>query len=156
MPDLYLLTKLIHILTMCLMVGATAINGILHGMARGASPSQASALLKAVMGINRLIMGPSLLVIPVSGYGLTVLAGYSMTDKWLLISATLSAALIVAYLVGLRLENRLHCIAIHSAAQSENDLPDGYNRIFWQAAPIGLAALAMSIVALYLMIFKPF
>ena len=64
MLDPYLAAKFLHIFAVILMVGATVINGLIHAQAKGLLPLEASALLKVVLLINRLIMGPSLLVIP--------------------------------------------------------------------------------------------
>ncbi|WP_026479448.1 DUF2269 family protein [Ahrensia sp. 13_GOM-1096m] len=156
MPDLYLSAKLIHFLAVIVMVGATIINGLIHGQAKAATPLEASALLKAVLSINRLLMAPSLVLIPISGYALMVITGYGLADKWLLISLVLSISLIAAYLLGLRLEQRLHIIATQSSTQHESTLPKSYNSTFTKAVPIGSGALVMSIAALVLMIFKPF
>ena len=156
MPDIYLAAKFRHFLAVILMVGATVINGLIHVQAKGSTPLEASALLTTVLLINRLIMGPSLLVIPLSGYWLMTLTGYALADKWLSISVVLSVTLIAAYLLGLRLERQLHGIANRSAASRESVLPAEYGRTFLKAAPIGFGALVMSLAALSLMLFKPF
>lgn len=156
MPDPYFAAKFIHLLAVILMVGATVINGLIHRQAKGSTTLEASALLKAVLLINRLIMGPSLLIIPLSGYWLMILTGYGLAEKWLSISVVLSILLIAAYLLGLRLERRLHSIVNRSATFQDSSLPSEYNRTFLKAAPIGFGALVMSVAALSLMIFKPF
>lgn len=155
MPDPYLSAKFIHVLAVILMVGATVINGLLHGLATKSTPIEASALLSAVLSINRLIMGPSLLIIPLSGYWLMNLTDYKLAQNWLSISVVLSTLLIAAYVLGLRLERQLHNIANRSADLQENSLPAVYNYTFLKAAPIGFSALVMSLSALILMIFKP-
>jgi uncharacterized membrane protein len=156
MPDPYLTAKSIHFLAVILMVGATVINGLIHGLAKSAKPLEASALLKAVLLINRLILAPSLVVIPLSGYWLMTITGHGLAEKWLSISVVLSITLIAAYLLGIRLERLLHSIASRSATLHETVLPSEYERTFLRAAPIGLGALIMSLAALSLMIFKPF
>lgn len=156
MPDLFLFAKLVHLLAVILMVGATVINGLLHGQAKKSTPGAASALLRAVLLINRLIMWPSLLLIPLSGGALMALAGYGLSEIWLQISILLSFFLILAYLVGLRLERRLHNIAHHSDMSGNKMLPADYASTFLKAAPIGFGALLMSLIALGLMVFKPF
>lgn len=156
MPDPYLSVKFLHVLAVILMVGATVINGLIHAQAKDATPIEASALLSAILSINRLIMAPSLLIIPLSGYWLMTLTGYKLAERWLSISVGLSTLLIAAYLLGLRLERQLHSIANRSANLQENRLSAEYNRIFIKAAPIGFGALVMSLTALTFMIFKPF
>ena len=139
-----------------MMVGATVINGLIHAQAKASPPREAAALLKAVLLINRLIMAPSLLLIPLSGIGLMHFAGYSLVENWLLWSAILSICLIIAYVLGLRLETHLHTIAEQADKNSQPALPDAYARMFLKAAPIGLGALIMSLISLALMVFKPF
>ncbi|AGI68039.1 hypothetical protein OAN307_c24260 [Octadecabacter antarcticus 307] len=156
MPDPYLAANFLHFLAVILTVGATVINGLIHGQAKGSTPLEASALLNAVLLINRLIMGPSLLIIPLSGYWLMTLTGYGLAETWLSISVVLSILLIAAYLFGLRLERRLHSIANRTATFQDSSLPAEFNRTFLKAAPIGFGALVMSLAALSLMIFKPF
>ena len=156
MPDPYLAAKFLHFLAVSLMVGATVINGLMHAQAKESTPLEASALLKAVLLVNRLRMGPSLLIIPLSGYWLMTLTGYGLAETWLSISVVLSILLIAAYLLGLRLERRLHSIANQAATIHDGVLPAEYDRSFLKAAPIGFGALMMSLAALSLMIFKPF
>ncbi|NRB17603.1 MAG: DUF2269 family protein [Rhodobacteraceae bacterium] len=156
MPDPYLSAKLVHILAVILMIGATVINGLIHGQAKNSTPCEASALLKSVLLINRLIMAPSLLIIPLSGYWLMTLTGYGLAEKWLLTSVFLSIFLIVAYILGLRVERLLHSIANRSDAFHTSVLPAEYASTFLRAAPIGFGALVMSLATLVLMIFKPF
>ncbi|MFB1025427.1 MAG: DUF2269 family protein [Octadecabacter sp.] len=156
MLDPYLIAKSIHFLAVILMVGATVINGLIHDQAKSSTPLEASALLTAVLLVNRLIMAPSLVIIPLSGYWLMTLTGYGLAEKWLSISFVLSITLIAAYLLGLPLERQLHSIANRLATLQVTALPSEYKRTFLRVAPIGLGALVMSLAALSLMIFKPF
>lgn len=156
MPDPYLAANFLHFFAVILMVNANIINGLIHGQAKVSTPLEASTLLNAVLLTNRLIMGPSLLIIPLSGYWLMTLTGYELTESWLFISVALSTLLIATYLLGLRLERRLHSIANRSATFQDSSLPIEYNRTFLKAAPIGFGALLVSLAAFSLMIFKPF
>lgn len=156
MLNTYLAAKFLHFSAVILMVGATVINGLIHRQAMGSTPREATALLNAVLLINRAIMGPSLLLIPLSGYWLMTLTSYGLAENWIFISVVLSILLIAAYLLGLRLELRLHSIANRSATAQDDNLPAEYNRLFLKAVPIGFGALVMSTAALSLMIFKPF
>lgn len=156
MPDPYLAANFLHFFAVILMVNANIINGLIHGQAKVSTPLEASTLLNAVLLTNRLIMGPSLLIIPLSGYWLMTLTGYELTESWLFISVALSTLLIATYLLGLRLERRLHSIANRSATFQDSILPIEYNRTFLKAAPIGFGGLLVSLAAFSLMIFKPF
>lgn len=156
MPDLLLSVKLVHILSVILMVGATIINGVIHSHARRLPPTEATALLQVISSVNLLMIGPSLLVIPVSGLWMVKLLGYDVWTGWLSLSIALSMALCAAFLVGDRFERRLLDIAQQASLGKLMRLPTCYEITFAKAAPIGGAALVMSVAALVLMVFKPF
>lgn len=156
MPDLFLSVKLIHILAVIIMVGATIINGVIHAHARISTPGEATALLRVVTRINKIFMGPSLLIIPASGLWMMLLLGYDWLTGWLVASIALSLALLLAFVVGDRVERRLHDIATDAAHKGVAVLPDSYETTFKKAAPISGAAFIMSITTLVLMVFKPF
>ena len=152
MPDAYTFWKVVHLIAMTAMVGATLINGILHLQAKSSTPQQAETLLRSVLRVYRLIMLPSLLAIPVTGVVLVTTMGYAFTDTWLLVSALLTLALIAAFWIGAVAEKRLHAIAAGSkmAVHSQS-----YHRVFNWVAPIGMGALLLSVGAIVLMVVKP-
>lgn len=156
MPELLLSVKLVHILSVILMVGATIINGVIHSHARRLPPTEATALLQVISSVNLLMIGPSLLVIPVSGLWMVKLLGYDVWTGWLSLSIALSMTLCAAFLVGDRFERRLLDIAQQASLGKLMRLPTCYEITFAKAAPIGGAALVMSVAALVLMVFKPF
>ena len=82
--------------------------------------------------------------------------GYDWWTGWFVASITLSLLLLLAFVMGDRIERRLHCIATEAAHVALPTLPDIYRATFAKAAPIGGAALLMSLATLILMIFKPF
>ncbi|MGR3760942.1 DUF2269 family protein [Roseobacteraceae bacterium NS-SX3] len=155
MPGFYDLVKTLHILAAALMVGTTVANGLLHAAARQSEAAEAAALLRGVTAANRLVMGPSFVLLPATGLCLACSAGYGLSATWLAGSLALTALLVLAFLAGARLEHRLHHLARHAAATGSADLPPGYGRLFRQAAPIGAAALVMSLLTLFLMTAKP-
>lgn len=148
--------KLIHFIVVIVMIGATIVNGLIHAHARTSTPVEAAALLRVVTRINRIFMGPSLFIIPASGLWMALLLDYDWLTGWLVASITLSLALLLAFVVGDRIERRLHDIATDAAHAANSVLPDSYETTFGKAAPIGGAAFIMSITTLVLMVFKPF
>lgn len=138
------------------MVGATVINGLIHADAKLRGPREAVALLRVVLRINHVLMGPSLILLPISGIWLANIAGFDLWSGWLGTSFGLSLVLILAFVVGDRIERRLLSIAKKSVVQDDNTLPNAYRRTFLRAVPIGGGALVMSVAALILMIFKPY
>lgn len=155
MPDLMLLAKLLHLFAVVVMTGATVINGLIHQQAQRSAPGDAAALLRVVLQINRWLMAPALLLIPATGSWLAISAGYGFTAVWLRAAAVLSLALILAFIAGLRIERRLFSLAAAAATEGARTLPASYPRIFRRAVPVGTAALAMSLAAMALMVFKP-
>ncbi|MVO18216.1 DUF2269 family protein [Parasedimentitalea huanghaiensis] len=156
MFDPYLVAKLVHIFAISIMIGATLINGLIHGQAKTASPVEAAGLLRCVLRVNRLLMGPSLAVIVLTGFWMVHTLGYDLQTGWIATSVGMSLALILAFVVGARVEHRLLYIATAAAAKADMRLPKYYQRVFLQAVPIGLLALILSLLSLALMIFKPF
>ncbi len=156
MPNLFLCVKLIHLLAVIIMVGATIINGVIHSHARVSTPVEAVALLRVVTWINKIFMGPSLLIIPASGLWMLLMLGYDWRTGWLLTSIAFTLALLMAFVVGDRVERQLLRIAIEATRTNLSALPDSYATTFGKAIPIGSAALVMSLAVLILMIFKPY
>lgn len=155
-PDLFLSVKLIHILAVIVMVGVTIISGVIHAHARTSTPVESAALLRVVTRINKIFMGPSLLIIPASGLWMMLLLGYDWLTGWLVASIALSFALLLAFLVGDRIERQLDDIATNAAHTARPALPNSYETTFKKASAIGGAAFIMSITTLVLMVFKPF
>lgn len=148
----FLTLKSLHIFAACMMLGSTLTNGILHSMAMKSMPSVSSVLLSAVMRINHTLMTPSFVLLPLTGAGLVYENNYSLIDSWVIISVTLTLVLIVAYIIGLRLETKLKTIA----QNANTSLPPIYRQIFLCAAPIGAGATITSAIILWLMIAKPY
>ncbi|MGR3711856.1 MAG: DUF2269 family protein [Shimia sp.] len=123
MPNPEILAKCLHLIAMALMLGGTVINGLLHVQARHSSPETATALVTAVLRINRLLMLPALLGLPVSGMWLCYLKGYAFTDFWILAGIILSAALLLAYVLGARIEHVLWYIAKKATRANASTLP---------------------------------
>ncbi|WP_299924549.1 DUF2269 family protein [uncultured Pelagimonas sp.] len=149
--SLFIGLKLVHLLAVVMMIGATIINGLLHGLAVKATPSEASTLTHAVGVVNRRVMLPSFVVLPLSGAALTVWIGYAWTEFWIVLGLGLTAALVLAFAVGARLEARLNT----AAQTAERQLPPAYFKTFKRAAPIGAGALILSLITLWVMIAKP-
>lgn len=153
--EVFFVMKLLHIFSVILMVGATVFNGVLHSQAKEYTPVQSAALLKTVLIINKRFMGPSLVIIPLSGAGMVIALDYDWQALWLFLSIVVTFALLIAFIVGSRIETRLHRIAFEAAAHSQKTLPATYRSTFAKAAPIGLSALVMCLVVLILMVFRP-
>jgi len=155
MPDPFVFIKLFHFIAVIAMVGGNIIDVVIHPHAQTSNPVEAAALLRVVTRINKIFMGPSLFIIPVSGMWM-VLLGYNWLTGWLVTSITLSLALLLAFFVRDRVGIRLYDIATDAAHAANSVLPGSYDSTLGKGAPIDGAAFIISITSLVLMVFKPF
>jgi uncharacterized membrane protein len=147
--------KVLHVLSVCGMVGATLCNGLLHNIVNKQGITSAAVVtLSNIMQINRVVMGPSLALIAITGGYLVSSIGYTLSDTWLQLSIVLTAALIVAFIAGYYMEARLEKIAIEAKTQNDEQLPKSYQNLFFRILPIGFGATLTSILIIYLMITK--
>lgn len=153
--DIEAIMRVVHVFAVTAMVGATIVNGLLHARARSSSPERAAPVVSAIMLVNRAVMAPSLLLLPLSGLLLAWRTGYDLRVLWLALSIGLTLLLIGAFLIGLRYERRLERIAESAARSGAGALPDAYRRAFASAAPIGSGALLLSLAVIVLMVVKP-
>ncbi len=150
----YEILKTIHIVAACAMVGTTLGNGVLHGLARGATHAgRAAQLLRGVMAINFRIMGPAFGALVVTGGLLARDLGVGITEAWLLWGIVLTAVLVALFAVGLLLENAMHRCA--KSVPETAPLPDKYQTLFRRAIPIGGGATILSLVVIFIMVAKP-
>jgi uncharacterized membrane protein len=150
------LVKTAHIFSVCMMVGATLCNGLLHSIvARQNTPRSAVVTLSNIMSVNRVIMAPSFAGIVASGLAMVFQVGYAFGNAWLLISILLTAVLIAGFLGGYVIEGRLEQLAVDANLRGEKNLPNQYWRMTRKAMPIGAGAALASVVVIYLMVAKP-
>jgi uncharacterized membrane protein len=105
----------LHVISVCGMVGATLCNGLLHSIVtKHGLASSAIVTLSNIMQINRAVMRPSFVLIVITGGYLVSSTGYSFFDTWLLLSITLTVVLIALFIAGYYMEARLEKIAIET------------------------------------------
>jgi uncharacterized membrane protein len=147
--------KVLHVLSVCAMVGATLSNGLLHSIVNNNGHTSAAVVtLSNIMKINKTLMGPSLALIVLTGGYLVSSIGYSLSNTWLQLSIILTFLLIVAFIVGYVMEERLEKIAMAARDKNNDLLPKSYKNLFFRIVPIGFGATLASIFILYLMIVK--
>ena len=152
----YELTKMVHVVAVCMMVGATLCNGLLHMIVmRANAPQSATVTLSNIMTVNRVIMAPAFIGIVASGLAMAFQAGFAFSEFWLLVSILLTAALIAGFIGGYGLERQLERIAEIAKSKGEEALPDRYWSVVRRAVPVGAGAAAASVAVIYLMIAKP-
>ena len=153
---IFLLVKIIHILSVSMMVGATLCNGVLHMIAlRSGRLEPMKTTLNNIMQINRLIMAPAFVLIPASGMYIAFDLGLSASDRWLYWSVVLTIVLVFEFLIGYVMERKIETTIETSLSKGETAVPAQYFRLFKIASPIGASATVFSLVVIALMIVKP-
>jgi uncharacterized membrane protein len=151
----YEFIKVLHVISVCGMVGATLCNGLLHSMVnKQGLTSSAVVTLSNIMKINRVVMGPSFALIVITGGYLVSTIGYTLSDTWLQLSIVLTVVLIAAFIAGYYMEARLEKIATEARSENEELLPKSYHKLFLRIIPIGFGATLASIIVIYLMVAK--
>ena len=152
----YEFLKVLHVFSVCGIIGATLCNGLLHSVVNKSGLTSAAVVtLSNIMKINKTLMGPSLVIIVLTGGYLVSTIGYSLSNIWLQLSIILTFLLIVAFIFGYYMEEKLEKIALIASAKNNELLPKMYKRLFFRILPIGFGAALISIFILYLMFFKP-
>jgi len=152
----FVIAKIIHILSICMLIGATLCNGLLHLQAfRSADPDKMSVTLGNVMFINHFIMAPSFLLIPASGFLLASFASHPLTETWLWFSILLTIVLLLAFIIGYKIESRMEKLIIENGKSNQSHPSRQYYKSFKSAAPIGASAAVLSLIIIYLMVAKP-
>ena len=152
--NLTFLLKYIHIFFAAIMIGTTAVNGImeLHAMNKKDTALMAFTM-KTVAYLNRIFMLPSLVMLSIFGLWLALHRKFTLTAPWLLISIILTGLLFIAFLLGSRDEEQLGKIAVQALEKNlppNKDFERGKQRVTW----IGGTASALIFVNLYFMVFK--
>jgi len=153
--NVYIFLKYVHILAAIIMVGTTFVNGLLRVYINKSGVVNKIALgSELIMVLNRFLMGPSLLLLPVSGALLVWKTGYTFQMDWIFYSMILLGAIIGAFLLGYNVESALEKISAADFRAGEKDISENYKRKDLQAIPIGVTATILIFIVLYLMIAK--
>jgi uncharacterized membrane protein len=115
----------------------------------------------AIAEVSRLVVRadywfttPTVIIQPVSGYALITMAGYSMTETWLLATYVLFILAGIWWLPVVWLQIQMAKIA-RTAADDNTALPQRYWRyaILWER--LGMLAFPSMLIVYWLMVLKP-
>lgn len=153
--SLYLTLKWIHILSSVALVGTG------FGTAYFMFFANRSAVVPAQAVVTRLVVRadlwfttPAGIVQPVTGIWLASLAGFALTEPWLLASIALYVFAAVCWFPVVWLQLRMAAMAKH-ASESGEALPGAYYRYakYWEL--LGYPAFVAMLGIFYLMVHKP-
>lgn len=151
----YLFIKWVHILS------SVGLVGVGFGSAFYLYYINRTSNVVAIAEVSRLVVRadywftlPTVIIQPISGFALASMAGYSLTDAWLVITYVLFILVGMLWLPVVWLQIQMEKMA-SIAVQNHTNLPERY----WHFAQIwerlGFLAFPMMIVVYGLMVFKP-
>ena len=144
----------IHVLAACLYVGGSFANGLAKLLAdRAGSAAGAAYILGVTRWNNRVLLLPATIVLPATGLWMARERGIPLASGWLRDALLLFAALTVALVWAVRIEERLHRLAEQAGVRGEA-LPAAYRRRGPVYAWVGLLATAAMLLVLRLMVFQ--
>ena len=151
----YLLLKYIHILSSTLLFG-TGLGTAFHGFLafRTKDPRVAAAVGRSVVLADWLFTAPAVVIQPVTGVTMAVLAGVPLTQGWLALSIALYVLVGVCWLPVVWLQIQLRRMAA-ACLEDGDPLPPLYDRYLRLWFMLGWPAFTAVLAIFYLMVFKP-
>ncbi len=151
----YLLLKYIHILSSTLLFG-TGLGTAFHGFLafRTRDPRVIAAVGRSVVLADWLFTAPAVVIQPVTGLTMAILAGVPLTSGWLALSIVLYVLVGVCWLPVVWLQIQLRRIA-KASLDAGTALPAQYFRYLRIWFLLGWPAFTAVLAIFYLMIFKP-
>jgi uncharacterized membrane protein len=151
----YLFLKYIHILSSTLLFG-TGLGTAFHGFLafRTKDPRVAAAVGRSVVLADWLFTAPAVVIQPVTGITMALLAGVPLMHGWLALSIALYILVGMCWLPVVWLQIQLRRIA-GTCLQSGDPLPPLYFRYLRLWFILGWPAFAAVLAIFYLMVFRP-
>lgn len=155
---MYLLLKTLHVMSSTVLFGTGLGTAFFMWMVNRSRNRQAMAVVtRHVMKADLYFTTPSIVVQPLSGFGLMALAGYEMRFvpmNWLGLSMLLYFVAGACWLPVLWLQWRMHVVAALEPQQPV--IPDVYWRYERSWTLLGIPAFFALVVVFWLMVAKPF
>ncbi|GIN73292.1 hypothetical protein J14TS2_37670 [Bacillus sp. J14TS2] len=152
---LYHVLLYIHIFAAMVMVGISLANGFGKMFAdRTGNVHRMASVLALTVYFNKVLIFPSLVVVALSGIGLTVILHLPLLGGWVLQATIILAVLFILFFVGNHYENRLHQIAGRSEENKQQVISDKYWSVSKRYYLTGFPVIVAILLILYLMIFQ--
>jgi uncharacterized membrane protein len=151
----YLLLKWIHILSSVALVGVGFGSAFyLYFINRTRNVAAIAEVSKLVVRADYWFTAPTVIIQPVSGFALASIAGYSLTDTWLVATYVLFILAGAWWLPVVWLQIQMAKMA-KVAINNNSDLPQRYWRyaLIWER--LGMLAFPAMLIVFGLMVFKP-
>ena len=152
----YLLLKTLHILSSVLMVGTGFGSAFYLFFANRSGNVQAQAVVsRLVVRADWWFTTPAIIIQPVSGVALMLMAGWPWHTPWLLLSILLYAVAGACWLPVVAIQIRMARIAAAAAEQNQTSLPGEYRQLARRWEALGYPAFVAMLLVYYLMVNKP-
>ena len=156
MFDLIFSIKFVHVLAAAVMFGAWLCLAIFMVLAhRSRNTSVVAVTAQFVVRIELTVVAAAIVLQPVSGFPLAWAIGLQpLGEFWILLSLVFYAAIVVGWLVALRIEMRIRGLT-REAALNARPLSDAYRRLFRTWCLLAGPILIGMVAVFALMIWQP-
>jgi uncharacterized membrane protein len=142
-------------------IGATVLLGTGIGIAffmvmahRTRDPALIAHVAGTVVLADFVFTATAVVLQPATGAGLAALVGWSLADRWLLLSLALYAVAGIFWLPVVFMQRRMRDLA-RTAAEAALPLPVSYHRLYRLWFACGFPAFAAVLAIIWLMLAKP-
>ena len=151
----YLLLKTLHIVSATVLFG-TGLGTAFHFWRTHRSGDVAAIAVSARTTVlaDLLFTLPAIVIQPITGVALALMAGYSLTAPWLLASVGLYLVAGACWLPVVAIQLRLRTIA-EGCMRDASALPPSFHRLMRAWTLLGIPAFASLVAVFWLMVAKP-
>ena len=151
----FLVLKLLHVIGAAVLLGTGAGIAFFLVMAhlRG-DVAAIAAVARIVVIADLLFTATSVVAQPITGVWLALLAGYRLSEGWLLLSVALYLVTGAFWLPVVWMQVRMRDLAREAAVRG-TPLPASYHRLFWLWFTFGVPAFGSVLAIFWLMIARP-
>jgi uncharacterized membrane protein len=152
---LYLWLKMIHILAAIVMVGIGSGSVFYKFRAdRGGDLREIAFANKNVVLADWIFTAPSVIIQPITGFLMARIAGYPLTQTWILLGIIFYITAGLCWLPAVYLQIRMRDISLNALAFNE-PLPPLYRKMYKIWCWLGVGGFLSVIIVIYVMVFKP-
>jgi len=149
----YILLKYIHVISAILMVGTSVANGMIRLYINKSQSSVRIAVgSELIMHLNRIIMIPTLLALPVTGVLILYVVDFSLSSKWVLASLVLATSIIIAFSLGWKVESKMEKISLNDMLSNNKEISSSYWKQDKSGTLIGGLAGLLILGTIYIMV----
>ena len=151
----YLLIKTLHIISSTVVFGTgIGIAFFMFNSYRTDNIQQKLYAVRTTVLADYLFTFPAVIIQPLSGIGLVVIAGYNWTDLWLSLTYILYFLANICWLPVVWIQIQLKKM-LQVAADTNTELPKRYHRLFKVWFLLGWPAFVGLVAVFFLMVYKP-